>query len=243
MAGDWIKMRSELDTDPDVVRTSVRTGLDEFAVVGRLHKLWSWADKHSTNGSLRVNSGYIDRLVACPGFSDALVDIGWLRVRHDSLELPEWSRHNGLTAKARAGEAARKRSQRTPNDGAKTPLADVRTNVRTNVPKMSGPEKRREEKSSSSSNEEEGAAVPVNLQTPTFAAAWEAWFAYRKSAKLKRLAPVSIAQQLKKLGEMGHDQAIAAINESIANGWHGIFPPKTKMPEAAPAQQQEVEKW
>lgn len=46
-----------------------------------------------------------------------------------------------------------------------------------------------------------------------------------------------------KAGEMGHDQAIAAINESIANGWHGIFPPKTKMPEAAPAQQQEVEKW
>jgi hypothetical protein len=25
---------------------------------------------------------------------------------------------------------------------------------------------------------------------------------------------------------MGHDTAIEAINDSIANGWQGIFPPK-----------------
>lgn len=120
MAGDWIKMRADLDTDPDVVRTSVRTNLDEFAVVGRLHKLWSWADKHSANGLLRVSSDYIDRLVACPGFADALVEVGWLRVRRDLLELPEWSRHNGLSAKARAGEAARKRAQRNGDPSEKT---------------------------------------------------------------------------------------------------------------------------
>lgn len=120
MAGDWIKMRADLETDPDVVRTSVRTNLDEFAVVGRLHKLWSWADKHSANGLLRVSSDYIDRLVACPGFADALVEVGWLRVRRDLLELPEWSRHNGVSAKARAGEAARKRSQRNGDPSEKT---------------------------------------------------------------------------------------------------------------------------
>jgi uncharacterized small protein (DUF1192 family) len=139
MAGDWIKMRGDLDTDPDVVRTSVRTNLDEFAVVGRLHKLWSWADKHSANGLLRVSSDYIDRIVACPGFADALVEVGWLRVRRDHLELPEWSRHNGLSAKARAGEAARKRSQRSGDPSEKTDKMSGQ---------MSGkcPDQRREEK-------------------------------------------------------------------------------------------------
>jgi len=139
MAGDWIKMRADLETDPDVVRTSVRTNLDEFAVVGRLHKLWSWADKHSANGLLRVSSDYIDRLVACPGFADALVEVGWLRVRRDLLELPEWSRHNGLSAKARAGEAARKRSQRNGDPSEKTDKMSGQ---------MSGkcPDQRREEK-------------------------------------------------------------------------------------------------
>jgi uncharacterized small protein (DUF1192 family) len=113
--------------------------LDEFAVVGRLHKLWSWADKHSANGLLRVSSDYIDRLVACPGFADALVEVGWLRVRRDHLELPEWSRHNGASAKARAGEAARKRSQRNGNPSEKTDKMSGQ---------MSGkcPDQRREEK-------------------------------------------------------------------------------------------------
>jgi uncharacterized small protein (DUF1192 family) len=88
---------------------------------------------------LRVSSDYIDRLVACPGFADALVEVGWLRVRRDHLELPEWSRHNGVSAKARAGEAARKRSQRN-GDPSEKPN------------KMSGqmsgkcPDQRREEK-------------------------------------------------------------------------------------------------
>jgi len=165
MAGDWIKMRTDLETDPDVVRTSVRTNLDEFAVVGRLHKLWSWADKHSANGLLRVSSDYIDRLVACPGFADALAEVGWLRVRRDLLELPEWSRHNGLSAKARAGEAARKRSQRNGDPTEKTG-------------KMSGhlsgkcPDQRREEKryktpprAREAAGEEDGPPKAVTLPT------------------------------------------------------------------------------
>jgi hypothetical protein len=38
---------------------------------------------------------------------------------------------------------------------------------------------------------------------------------------------------------MGHDEAIEAINQSIANGWQGIFPPKNKKP--APAKAKEVD--
>jgi hypothetical protein len=38
---------------------------------------------------------------------------------------------------------------------------------------------------------------------------------------------------------MGHDEAIEAINQSIANGWQGIFPPKGK--KLAPAQAKEVD--
>jgi hypothetical protein len=169
MAGDWIKMRVELDTDPDVVRTSVRTGLDEYAVVGRLHKLWSWADRHSTNGLLRVSSGYIDRLVACPGFADALVDVGWLRVRHDFLELPEWSRHNGLIAKARAGEAARKRVQRNPETGSEKCPDKVPDKCPQNIRTREEVEKRRIP--TSSSDEESVGSGPASLPDD------EAWMA------------------------------------------------------------------
>jgi len=90
-----------------------------------------------------------------------------------------------------------------------------------------------------SSNEEVGVAFPANLQSADFGAAWESYLSYRKSSRLKSLAPASIQAQLRNLSEMGHDEAIEAINQSIANGWQGIFPPKSKKP--APAKAKEVD--
>jgi hypothetical protein len=82
---------------------------------------------------------------------------------------------------------------------------------------------------------------PANLQSADFGAAWESYLAYRKSSRLKALAPASVQAQLRNLSEMGHDEAIEAINQSIANGWQGIFPPKNK--KTAPSKVEEVEQW
>lgn len=114
MNSDWIKMRSNLDTDPDVIAISRQLGLDEFAVVGRLHKFWSWADRHVADGILhRTPLEWIDRFVSQPGFAAALVTVGWLKIGDDSLHLPNWNRHNGSSAKVRARDAIRKKEQRT----------------------------------------------------------------------------------------------------------------------------------
>ena len=86
---------------------------------------------------------------------------------------------------------------------------------------------------------EVGVEFPANLQSADFGAAWESYLAYRKSSRLKSLAPASVQAQLKNLSEMGHDEAIEAIHQSIANGWQGIFPPKSKKP--APAKAKEVD--
>ena len=49
MAGDWIKMRVDLNEDPAVVGMAIALDTDEHSVVGRLHKLWSWADNRCAN--------------------------------------------------------------------------------------------------------------------------------------------------------------------------------------------------
>jgi hypothetical protein len=90
--------------------------------------------------------------------------------------------------------------------------------------------------SSSSSNKgdesprQEEIEFPANLQTTRFQQAWSEYLNYRKAAKFKPLQPASIKAQLKNLAEMGHDAAIEAIHNSIANGWQGIFPPKGQKP-------------
>lgn len=74
------------------------------------------------------------------------------------------------------------------------------------------------------------AAPPVDfpgpLNTPQFRAAWTEYIAHRKESKLKTLTPRSVTSKLKELSNWGHDAAIESIRLTIANGWHGIFPPK-----------------
>lgn len=137
MAGDWIKMRCNLDTDPAVVRIASGLEADRFSVVGRLHKIWAWANEHLTDGQdVPITTAFLDQLVDCSGFAEAMRSVGWLSGRDGNLCFPSFSRHNGASAKARALDADRKKSARKTSD--KCP-GDNRTET--------GPEKRREEKS------------------------------------------------------------------------------------------------
>jgi hypothetical protein len=66
---------------------------------------------------------------------------------------------------------------------------------------------------------------PPGLSGDAFKAAWSEWEQHRKEIR-KPLTPTSSHKQLTKLAAMGETQAIEAINQSIENGWQGIFPPK-----------------
>jgi hypothetical protein len=132
MASDWIKMRIDLDTDPGVVRISSATSADRYQTVGRLHKVWAWADCHSIDGkNIPVGADFVDSIVDCNGFAAAMASVGWLEIAVDSVSFPHFDRHNGESAKRRATDQKRKKNVR---------------NVSAKCPQKSGLEKRREEK-------------------------------------------------------------------------------------------------
>ena len=66
---------------------------------------------------------------------------------------------------------------------------------------------------------------PENLRTDSFKSAWAEWENHRKEIK-KKLTPSTVGKQLKKLSAMGEAKAIQSINDSITNGWQGLFEPK-----------------
>lgn len=103
MAGSWLKMRHDLSDDPAVIRLSDAVGIDEDAVIGKLFRLWSWADRHTVDGQAEgVGLGWVDRLARCQGFASALVRVGWLVETDEGLSFPRFDRHCSDTAKARA---------------------------------------------------------------------------------------------------------------------------------------------
>ena len=80
--------------------------------------------------------------------------------------------------------------------------------------------------------------LPDVLNNDAFLAAWADWVRHRSEIR-KPLKPTTIRQQLKKLAAMGTLRAVAAIEHSIANGYQGLFEPKTppgvpKPPEPPP---------
>lgn len=113
MAGDWIKMRTDLFTHPKVVRIASALKADRLRTVGGLMSVWCLFDAHSVDGQLE---GYtlstLDELVGWSGFSAAVQSVGWLEETEQGLALPDFEHHNGQSAKRRAQDADRKREDR-----------------------------------------------------------------------------------------------------------------------------------
>jgi len=117
MAGDWIKMRCDLQSHPKVVRILSALQADKFRVIGGLHAVWCVFDTHSTDGAL---SGYtpetMDHIIGWPGFATAMIGVAWLAFDGEqTLTVPEFTEHNGASGKRRAEDQKRKR------DGRKNP--------------------------------------------------------------------------------------------------------------------------
>ena len=67
--------------------------------------------------------------------------------------------------------------------------------------------------------------IPDKLNTPEFLQAWEEWQTYRKQRR-QTLTAFSIKKQLEFLSSIGAKDAVISINESIKNGYTGLFPVK-----------------
>lgn len=126
MAGDWIKMRDNLWSDPRVSRLCDLTGKGKAAVIGGLYWLWSNADQHSVDGMMPgLTTKGVDRETGIPGFGKALTDpnVRWLEDGPSWVSIPKFDEHNGESAKTRAEGSKRKANWRKRNtrDGASVP--------------------------------------------------------------------------------------------------------------------------
>jgi hypothetical protein len=96
-------MRVDLASDPAVIRIRRATGLDADAVVGKLHRLWSWADTHTADGfAAGLDAEWVDEFASVAGFAAAMQDAGWLEASESGVRFANFDRHNGQPAKTRA---------------------------------------------------------------------------------------------------------------------------------------------
>lgn len=132
MAGDWIKIECTTPDKPEVYQLAEKIGgIDPDAVLGKLLRVWIWADQQTFDGNAAsVTRTALDRITGVDGFADALVCCGWLTSNDGGLTFPNFDRHNGKTAKTRALTAKRVRNHRNADV---TPSALLREEKRESI--------------------------------------------------------------------------------------------------------------
>ena len=144
MAGDWIKMRVDLADDPAVIGMASYLKMNEYEIIGRLHKLVSWADKHSKDGFVpHITQKWIDKHLEKSGFSSQMASVGWLVFDNTGVTFPNFNRHNGKSAKSRAENTERARLSRKVSDKSVTKEAHL--SQEKSDKNVTREEKRREE--------------------------------------------------------------------------------------------------
>jgi hypothetical protein len=211
---------------------------DTKRLIGRLGKgaevlplkLWAYTGKHhAEDGRL---SGYSESEIGSivgwwrePGeLVKAMLDMGFLGQDDRGFYVVQWMNRQGhLRAfKERAQAAAAVRWSKL------VASADNATSNALSIAK--GDDKQCPKPSSTKPAKEPPApkgvwVIPKALESPEFEEAWTRWQEHRKEIR-HALKPTSGAAQLKKLEKFGLAKALASIEESISNGWQGLFEPK-----------------
>ena len=138
MRRPWIKIETCTPDKPEVCSLATQLRLDEDTVVGKLVRLWSWAELNQINpNDLGVTKEFINKLVGRKGFAQALEQTGWLIEADEKLSFRNFKRHNSPVAQNKALTAKRVARHRLRKSADKEKIT-AKTLARSSVdtPKM-----------------------------------------------------------------------------------------------------------
>ncbi|WP_395736515.1 hypothetical protein [Prosthecobacter sp.] len=108
MRRPWIKIETCTPDKPEICSLATQMKMDEDTVVGKLVRLWSWAELNRINpNDIGVTKEFIDKLVGRKGFAAALAQTGWLMETNEKLSFRNFKRHNSPVAQNKALTAKR----------------------------------------------------------------------------------------------------------------------------------------
>lgn len=236
MSLPWIKIECGLINKPEVMQLAGLLDIDEHTVVGHLVAFWSWVDANmsrdcpDTTGTKRG----LDRVAGRDGFTDAMVQVGWLEFNNNRVTVPHFEYHLSQSAKTRATDARKKARQRAASrsKGDNVPLPPGQ---------KGGPDKRRGEENNIYASCE--VRIPDKMNNDQCKAALERWCDYLDQKGWWESSPRQNDIQLQEFwhvaARMGADGFCQAVQNAIASGWKNLQPVRgarsKRKPEASDA--------
>jgi len=147
MAVPWIKIETTLLHKPEVMRLAALLDCDEYKVTGHLVAFWSWVDANLSRNcpEFQGTKSGLDRVAGCPGFVDAMMQVGWLSLSGTVFTIPHFEYHLSQSAKSRGEDARKKAKSRSVKDKPGTNVPEKGGQKTDIVGTDLGPEERRVE--------------------------------------------------------------------------------------------------
>jgi hypothetical protein len=128
MRRPWIKIEVSTPDKPEICAIATKLRIDSDAVVGKLVRLWSWAELNGAKpNDLNVTKEFLDKLCGRKGFAEAVIQAGWLLESGDKLAFPNFDRHNGNASKVRGLTARRVEQHRVRKGKPNAPSVTKKT--------------------------------------------------------------------------------------------------------------------
>ena len=242
MASSWIKVEVITPDKPEVYQLAELLELDPDAVLGKLIRLWSWADQQTIDGNadcnaVSVTKSAIDRITFVRGFAEAMLKVGWLALDGEKLVFPNFERHNGNSTKKRALTNRRVANLR---DSQRSEAPNSNAHSVTKKAQKGLPDEDEEEEEDIKDpplppkGNGEGQFDFNSIELPEWLSPeiWRQWGEFcielGNPVKTKRAAMANI-KRLEEFRQQGHSPD-SVILHCIANDWKTLSPPLVSHP-------------
>jgi hypothetical protein len=201
----WIELHQELFCHPKIVRVSKCLKKDYASTLGHLVSLWLWAVAYARDGELTdFSSDEIATACNAPdvqSMKKVLIETRWIDEKDGKLFLHDWKKHGvRILEQSRKRQAKGRRLKGLDDSNVTRQSRDSNVLLSLFLSSLSIPS--------------------LSLSSDAFASAWDEWIKYR-SEKKKPITERTANLQLKFL--LAQPNPVECIEQSIRNGWQGLF--------------------
>ena len=228
----WIKITTDIFDDEKILL--IESLPDPYAIITVWFKLLCLAGKMNNSGVFMMNNrvAYTDKMLATIfRMKESSVQLalqtfeqfGMIEIIDGVITIPNWGKHQSLDQleKKRISQREYMREYRE-KQKLLSGKANSNTNSKANVSRSDKEEEKELEKDKKKKKEQK-----IYSDVPELNQAILSFLEFRKSIK-KPMTDHAVELLFKKLDDMTDsiDEQIEIINQSIVNGWQGVFPLK-----------------